>query len=192
MGKCKCGKEFVEKEFKFIKIVYCEDCGCHETIHKECIHETIPVKMVTSNGSIQVRRFCKTCGKLDSKILKQKDFNLSLLPEKKMSEYYEYLAEIDRRERGNIDELLDHLNKEKYNTLIERYKRYIQSPEWKVIRKLALERDNFSCRICLKPAKQVHHLTYVHLEHEFLFELVSLCLYCHETEYPSSFRDTPF
>ncbi len=60
------------------------------------------------------------------------------------------------------------------------YEKYINSPEWKRRRRKVLERDNHTCQACLdRSAEHVHHLTYEHLGDELLFELVSVCRFCH-------------
>jgi 5-methylcytosine-specific restriction endonuclease McrA len=61
------------------------------------------------------------------------------------------------------------------------YADYLLTDKWKNLRRLALARDHNLCQGCREwPATQVHHLTYTHLGEEFLFELVSLCHFCHE------------
>ena len=59
------------------------------------------------------------------------------------------------------------------------YDRYIHSSAW---RKKADERmrlDGGICRVCGKPATEVHHLTYDNFRNEKPEELVSLCRCCH-------------
>jgi len=61
------------------------------------------------------------------------------------------------------------------------YETYIKSPEWFAKRALILERDNYICQGCLlQQAEHVHHLTYAHLGNELAFELISVCVPCHE------------
>lgn len=58
---------------------------------------------------------------------------------------------------------------------------YLQTSKWKNIRQKVLKRDNFLCQGCLEnPATEVHHLTYAHHKDELMFELISLCYYCHQ------------
>lgn len=67
----------------------------------------------------------------------------------------------------------------------QRYNAYLNSPAWKRKRRLVLERDNYICQGCMQNrATQVHHLTYAHVEHELLFELVSVCNTCHRLLHP--------
>ena len=62
------------------------------------------------------------------------------------------------------------------------YERYMQSPEWRSTRRLALKRDGFRCRACQsRQHLQVHHLSYKHFGHEaeHLEDLKTLCRKCH-------------
>ena len=61
-----------------------------------------------------------------------------------------------------------------------RYTLYLASPEWRLCRTRALERDRYTCRRCgVRPAKQVHHLTYERAGNEQLDDLISVCVACH-------------
>lgn len=67
----------------------------------------------------------------------------------------------------------------------QRYNAYLSSVAWKRKRSLVLERDNYVCQGCMQQrATQAHHLTYAHVGHELLFELVSVCDTCHHTLHP--------
>lgn len=62
-----------------------------------------------------------------------------------------------------------------------KYLIHLQSPYWKNIRKLVIQRDNDLCQSCMvSAAEEVHHLTYVNLGHEKLEDLISYCGKCHE------------
>lgn len=61
------------------------------------------------------------------------------------------------------------------------YDAYLRSPEWRNRRVKVLERDQYLCQACRdRRAVQVHHLTYAHLFNEPIFELVAICVTCHE------------
>jgi 5-methylcytosine-specific restriction endonuclease McrA len=61
------------------------------------------------------------------------------------------------------------------------YQAYLRSPEWAQKRKLVLQRDGGICRGCLvKPATQVHHLSYRRVFNEPAWDLVSICDACHD------------
>jgi 5-methylcytosine-specific restriction endonuclease McrA len=61
------------------------------------------------------------------------------------------------------------------------YESYIRSAEWRANRLPILSRDHYKCRCCGTARNlQVHHLSYVHLGHEFPSELMTLCTYHHK------------
>lgn len=63
----------------------------------------------------------------------------------------------------------------------EQYTAYLKTPEWRERRRLVLERDNYLCQACRnRKAVQAHHTTYQHLGYEPLWELVAICVPCHE------------
>lgn len=60
------------------------------------------------------------------------------------------------------------------------YRAHLRSPEWRAIRKEALERAGYRCAFCGRakaPGRplQVHHNTYVNLGHERPEDLTVLC-----------------
>lgn len=58
---------------------------------------------------------------------------------------------------------------------------YLASEKWQDIRRRVLARAGHTCEGCgINSATQVHHLTYEHVGHEFLFELLALCRDCHK------------
>lgn len=62
---------------------------------------------------------------------------------------------------------------------------YLQSPQWRTLRRKVLDRAKNLCEGCRdKPPTQVHHLTYAHWKNEFLWELVAVCDDCHERIHP--------
>lgn len=62
-----------------------------------------------------------------------------------------------------------------------RYNAHIRSPRWARIKALVHERAGRICEGCrANPSWEIHHRTYEHLGDEFIFELVALCVGCHE------------
>ncbi|HEY1361789.1 MAG TPA: hypothetical protein VGF60_06055 [Xanthobacteraceae bacterium] len=60
------------------------------------------------------------------------------------------------------------------------YNLYLKTGEWQQKRAKVLQRANGQCEGCgMKPAAEVHHLTYNNVFAEFLFELVAVCDACH-------------
>ncbi len=109
--------------------------------------------------------------------MKQSEYDLSRLPEATCENYHAYLQKIDDEDLRQVNEYIESLNITEWRQL---YHEYIDSEEWKALRKIILERDNYNCQICNEKARDVHHLTYKHLKNEFHFELVALCRDCHE------------
>lgn len=57
---------------------------------------------------------------------------------------------------------------------------YLKSDKWQIIRKRVMERDCRTCKACgVRPATDVHHMTYKHWKNEPLFDLVAVCRPCH-------------
>lgn len=64
----------------------------------------------------------------------------------------------------------------------DRYSQYLLSPRWREKRERVMRRANGICEGCgVAPAAQVHHLTYVRIYEEMLFDLVAICVPCHES-----------
>jgi hypothetical protein len=65
------------------------------------------------------------------------------------------------------------------------YRWYLNSSFWKAQRKFILERAQYQCenwllnQRCIRPAQEVHHLTYLRVFKELPTDLVALCRYCH-------------
>jgi hypothetical protein len=57
---------------------------------------------------------------------------------------------------------------------------YLASPEWRLKRKLVLDRCAYVCEGCgRQSAIEVHHRTYRFWKDEPLYDLVGLCRACH-------------
>lgn len=66
----------------------------------------------------------------------------------------------------------------------DRYNAYINSQEWRSRANQRIRMDEGKCQArlkgCTHVAVQVHHLSYDHLGNEPLWELVSVCVECHD------------
>jgi hypothetical protein len=61
------------------------------------------------------------------------------------------------------------------------YADYLQTPEWKDVRRFALVRANGRCQACNASVRlQVHHRTYARRGHELLDDVTVLCGGCHK------------
>lgn len=76
---------------------------------------------------------------------------------------------------------------------VTRYADYLQSPEWAVVRRLALEQAGYACRLCGAPQEEsrldVHHRTYERLGAELLADVIVLCSSCHCRHHDCEKRD---
>ncbi len=61
------------------------------------------------------------------------------------------------------------------------YAGYLGTERWARKREAVLRRDKHICQACLRnAATQCHHLTYKHVFDEPLFELIAVCVACHD------------
>ena len=129
------------------------------------------------NGNMRFRRQCLACGEATSNYIKRDEvirqgFAIELLPlfDKELRDKY-WQSQQDKRRKS--------FETEREARRVE-YDDYLRSAEWRERRNLVLERAGGKCEGCArKRATRVHHLTYVHIRNELLFELVALCDVCH-------------
>lgn len=145
----------------------------------QCVHQDVQVRQVTiAGGSVQFRQQCLACGELIGQAISRAAIQ-SNVPQANsiLAERYR------KRRRMEYESILQrHVRKQKTHDTEwwVRYEAYLQSPEWKAKRAKVLARANGKCEGCGDhPPTEVHHLTYVHVREEFLFELVALCNECH-------------
>lgn len=135
-------------------------------------------RLITSNGSTQIRRQCVTCGYLLGGPRKRQEGDDALpLAIQGAYERYEAAREI---ELNSIRQLHARKQFERDNSWFHDYNDYLKSDAWKTKRRLVFARSGGKCEGCgTASATQVHHLTYAHAKQEFLFELVAICDACH-------------
>lgn len=72
----------------------------------------------------------------------------------------------------------------KYKARKEKYKLYLQSPNWKLKRFEIISRHDYICQGCFQKFPHtkldIHHLTYERFGREKLSDLAPLCRPCHE------------
>lgn len=77
-----------------------------------------------------------------------------------------------------------------YSTSPE-YQQHLRSPEWAVVRRLALEQAAHACRLCGSDERlDVHHRTYDRLGAELLADVVVLCRSCHNRHHQAATTTT--
>jgi 5-methylcytosine-specific restriction endonuclease McrA len=137
-----------------------------------CDHPRVEVRRRTqTNGVVVAVRQCLDCGSnrgatpkagLDLASMTEWDDELSKAYWRSRSEKYD-------RQRADADA-----------EWWAWYDSYLRSAAWRHRREAVLKRDNYVCRGCgVNRATHVHHLTYVRVGNELLFDLVSVCESCH-------------
>jgi hypothetical protein len=115
--------------------------------------------------------------------------NKALSPNDSEAEFENSRFEEWQRERSEEWKQLSESKKhfKYFNSPYYKYQVYLSSYEWKCKRKLVLARDNNLCQECrVKPADEIHHLTYKNLFDEPLEDLQSLCQTCHSNKHGKS------
>lgn len=65
------------------------------------------------------------------------------------------------------------------------YEEHLRSPKWAALRRKVMQRCGGRCEGCADAqAVHVHHLHYKNLGDELLWELVGVCLDCHQRVHP--------
>jgi 5-methylcytosine-specific restriction endonuclease McrA len=71
--------------------------------------------------------------------------------------------------------------------LLDHYDKYMQTWQWRVMRRKAMKRAKGKCQFCAeRKPKVVHHLTYERLFFERLTDLLALCFTCHALMHPGN------
>jgi 5-methylcytosine-specific restriction endonuclease McrA len=150
--------------------------------HPTCEHpNTRLVRRVLANGVLIVIRQCARCGSNRGAVKKAEVPDLNALPpwNEALRDRWHQLC--TARAQRRIEER-ERAFREKRTEWWIRYNEYLETPEWAARRDAVLRRDNYLCRGCrINRAVQVHHLTYDRVGREPLFDLVSVCLACHES-----------
>lgn len=146
-----------------------------------CEHESKAIRVKTDVLGRKLWQFqCLDCGAAASSFIKQKDVPVAdmlkpvawdtALEDRGRETFTSAYAEQYRREK-------ERQNEEWW----QRYTAYLKTEAWRRKREAVLKRDNFVCRACLsRRSVQAHHLTYQHVGDEPLFDLVAVCMECHE------------
>jgi hypothetical protein len=147
-------------------------------MNSDCSHVTTEVRRrVKSNGAVVVCRQCVDCGTSLGELPKHQ-FVVESLPEYDYTLNERWRTEYNQRFR-DIADVEQAKRTEEWWTA---YNAYLQTPHWRKIRKIVLQRDP-TCTACLEyPSEQAHHLSYEsYNKHGFSFahECVGVCVDCH-------------
>lgn len=156
--------------------------------------QTVLVWHIDESGRRFVRKYCLKCLSLYGVFVKASsipDKTLAALPcvtgspsERFSAGYRERMQLLNTKSEENrkrSKEAREQYEQDYLRKRREYYDAYIKSERWANKRAMVLKRCSQTCEGCgVRPATQVHHLTYEHLGDELLFELVGLCRDCHE------------
>jgi len=144
----------------------------------DCDHPTTELRAMRIVTGIQYKKQCLVCGRAASNPIKHTEV-LVFPPEWDESIAMRWDTAARARHAADREARIGQITTESL-TRREWYSRYLESPEWRELRRLVLIRDRNICQGCLTArAVEVHHLTYDHIGRELLYELVSLCSSCH-------------
>lgn len=149
-----------------------------------CATEAPGVRLIAgvlADGRTNYYVQCITSGRRGSAVAKQK------LTEQERQEAARYKINLEQS-REAADRMYADRDRQWRETKHEQavewwraYDQYLLSAAWANKRTAVLARDAFVCQSCReRRAVQVHHLTYRHLFHEPLFDLVAVCVTCHD------------
>jgi 5-methylcytosine-specific restriction endonuclease McrA len=149
----------------------------------ECTHETIGVKRTLGNGVEAYGTQCQKCGKWEA-VKKSSVSHPDLLGD--------YSEEIRKRHsdeqralwHARFEAQLQEVDQKRAAESAEwwrQYNAYLRTAQWRAKSIAVIARDGGMCLGCgNRRAMQAHHLTYAHLFHEPLFDLVAVCRECHD------------
>ena len=149
----------------------------------DCKHDQSEVRIKHTLGGPRFKRQCLTCGRGVGEWIKK-----LLIPNPDFVPPWDDSIEQARNDIANsLREARLRCQQNHQSDFWEKYTAYLKSEQWQTKRRKVLECDNHLCQACLiRRAVQVHHLTYDHVFNEPCFDLVSVCLICHEELHKNS------
>jgi 5-methylcytosine-specific restriction endonuclease McrA len=132
-----------------------------------------------ASGAVIVGYQCLGCGRSVERIAKR-DLDASRLPwwDEPLAQRWKARVDAYWRERSRA---FEQQREDEARRFWERYHRHMASEEWADLRRRVFARCKGLCEGCgERRAVQVHHLTYARLGDEMLFDLVAMCMTCHE------------
>lgn len=181
---------------------YCNDCynfGVYtfkENLGICCKKpNTVIYELTQSNGVSIYRNVCLNCWDNSKNIKKSEALGIGIYDKSELSaitqlkeekhsrSLWSYFAKLKNDEAQNRHD-------NKTNEWWDRYKAYLNTDKWKQKSKKVLERDKYLCQACLeRPATQAHHRTYKNVGSEPLFQLISVCKFCHDYLHALKLKD---
>ncbi len=145
-----------------------------------CEHANrVATKRILTNGILTVSLQCQQCGSGQARSMSE--YNVNALPDFDESIKPRYEQELKREWEQSRAKFL-HEQATHSGDWWDKYKSYLESSEWKLVRNWVLKRDEI-CQCCFsQSANQAHHLSYeTYNKHGFTFpaECVGVCEDCH-------------
>lgn len=156
-----------------------EDC---KHLRKKVVWTHLTRAGETINGPRQLRQQCTNCGELFARALPHSEARNDTpnIDEQSFVAWLRAYENYWQRYRMSA-----HKRESVVPEIVNEYQQYLLSDQWKVKRSIVLNRCNHTCEGCgSRRATQVHHLTYLHLGDEFLWELKAVCDECHRRCHP--------
>jgi hypothetical protein len=144
-----------------------------------CKHRMVARYEIRGNGARVFKEQCASCGKsgiiLSANHLTEAQRNRAEPFSQADAKAY------DLTRSANFDACIQDAKAASDRAWWAWYNRYLLSPVWQAKRQAVLKRASGICEACLSAtAAQVHHLTYLHVGSEPLFDLVAVCESCHK------------
>lgn len=131
---------------------------------------------VTSNGVIQVKEQCLTCGRSATSALPR-----TALGTRRPQDHPDWDDTLADRYWAAIFEKRQALRDAQNQSFWHWYNYYLTTSAWLERRDKVLWRAGYTCEACgAAHATQVHHVTYEHVGSEALWELRAICTPCHD------------
>jgi hypothetical protein len=142
-----------------------------------CTHDSAGIRARTiSGGSIQFVYQCLRCGESVGKAVAKA--KVEGTPPPFDNQLRAAWAERYKAEKEAVE-------KRYASAFWSDYAEYLASPRWAEKRQRVMDRAGGLCEGCRAASPVVvHHQTYEHLGNELLFELVALCIACHDVCHP--------
>lgn len=180
----KCFSVLSIEDTEWFHVEMCENCFGHLVIEDSatcCNKQNLQkVKLICSNGTIQVRQQCLSCGDVTGNAIKLSKEDKEPLPVINTELRDSYF----KRKHEQKSTLFKKFSDQKRDRWFNHYSDYLKSPEWEEKRLLVLKRDKYLCQCCLDSyATQVHHKSYEFVDlkgSEPAFDLVAICKPCHD------------
>ena len=165
-------------------------CPTYESVvaHMDnCPHDAEPRRLECSNGTVQIKEQCKTCGQAIGNPISHAKFTpddiaaMPLFDRHLQSDWWESHRQAQSVRMEEEGERRKAEWEEGREERARRYAEYLDSPKWERIRRQKLRMTGGMCEGCGNAgASHVHHLSYANVGDELLFQLVTLCEPCHQ------------